>query len=530
LSHLLAATLASAAVTLVVAPASAAPVVPTTLTFSHTGATQSWTVPDDVVEATFDLYGAEGGGESNGGRGARVTATVPVTPGEVVTIVIGGAGGHPAFGPFPLSFNGGGDGWHSGGGGTDVRIGGTTLDDRVLVAGGGGGSASFCGDITNKGGDGGETGGDGSVNASCTGVPAGGATADAGGVNTVDAGLNGSAGQGGGRAGGFGNGVSGGGGGWYGGAGALNAAGGGGSSHGPAGTVFETGVGTGNGRATVTFAPSAKLTVATSGDGAGAVTSTPAGIDCGTTCAAWFHQGTDVTLTATPNTASTFTGWSGACTGTGACTTTLDQARNVTAGFAAKQLPLTVTKAGTGAGNVRSTPAGIDCGTTCSATFAHGTQVTLTPTPDASSTFSGWSGACTGTGACTVGLDQARDVTVNYATVPPPAPTQDPAPVLNDVRVKPVKFDSGERAKATLRWRVSEDVKLSVRLRRMCHGEVCGRYSVAPAMAKAGSGSYVLRGALRPAKLRPGSYRLTLVAMDSEGQRDRDRVFFRVRR
>ncbi len=97
LPRLLAASLACAAVTVVGASASAAPVDPTpqTLTFNHTGAAQSWTVPDDVVEATFDLYGGQGAGEGKGGLGGRVTATLPVTPGSVVTVVVGGAGGHP---------------------------------------------------------------------------------------------------------------------------------------------------------------------------------------------------------------------------------------------------------------------------------------------------------------------------------------------------------------------------------------------------------------------------------------------------
>ena len=60
---------------------------------------------------------------------------------------------------------------------------------------------------------------------------------------------------------------------------------------------------------------------------------------------------------------------------------------------------LTVTKAGTGGGTVSSTPAGIDCGPTCSASFDDGTSVTLTATANANATFTGWSGAgCSGPG------------------------------------------------------------------------------------------------------------------------------------
>jgi len=53
---------------------------------------------------------------------------------------------------------------------------------------------------------------------------------------------------------------------------------------------------------------------------------------------------------------------------------------------------LTVTKAGTGSGTVTSSPAGINCGSTCSASYNSGTLVTLTATPASSSIFAGWSG------------------------------------------------------------------------------------------------------------------------------------------
>src|SRR6185503_4669373 len=62
----------------------------------------------------------------------------------------------------------------------------------------------------------------------------------------------------------------------------------------------------------------------------------------------------------------------------------------------------TITVNRTGAGAVTSAPAGIDCGASCQASFAAGTQVTLTATPGQGATFTGWTGACTGTGACVV--------------------------------------------------------------------------------------------------------------------------------
>lgn len=68
-----------------------------------------------------------------------------------------------------------------------------------------------------------------------------------------------------------------------------------------------------------------------------------------------------------------------------------------------------------GGGSVSSMPAGIDCGATCMADFALGTMVTLTATPSGDSAFVGWSGDCSGSGACAVTLDAARSVTATFA-------------------------------------------------------------------------------------------------------------------
>ncbi|MHA2611596.1 MAG: InlB B-repeat-containing protein [bacterium JZ-2024 1] len=57
---------------------------------------------------------------------------------------------------------------------------------------------------------------------------------------------------------------------------------------------------------------------------------------------------------------------------------------------------LTVNKSGTGTGTVTSNPSGISCGNTCSALFSSGSTVTLFITPDTGSSFTGWSGNCTG--------------------------------------------------------------------------------------------------------------------------------------
>ncbi len=160
------------------------------------------------------------------------------------------------------------------------------------------------------------------------------------------------------------------------------------------------------------------LSVVRAGDGSGTVSSAPAGIACGSDCTETFVHGTVVTLTAAPATGSTFTGWSGACTGAGTCTVTMDSAKTVTASFAANTYALTVALAGSGSGSVSSAPAGIACGSDCTETFVYGTIVTLTATPDAGSIFAGWGGACTGTDMCSLAMDVARSVTATFTRDP----------------------------------------------------------------------------------------------------------------
>ena len=177
--------------------------------------------------------------------------------------------------------------------------------------------------------------------------------------------------------------------------------------------------------------PAATLSIFKTGTGSGTVTSSPAGIVCGETCAAEFEAGKVVTLTPTAATGSEFTGWSGACSGTGACQVTMSEARSVTASFTLEEgtpppseFQLTVFTAGSGSGTIASSPVGIDCGSNCVAKFQTGALVTLTPTAATGSEFTGWSGACAGTGACQVTMSEARSVSAGFAPEPPPPPTR----------------------------------------------------------------------------------------------------------
>lgn len=155
-------------------------------------------------------------------------------------------------------------------------------------------------------------------------------------------------------------------------------------------------------------------------DGQGSMSSDPAGIDCGATCSATFVQDTAVTLSATPAAGWQLSHWSGACAGSGICVVSMTQARTVTATFT--QIPpqqFLLSVARVGQGNVTSSPAGIDCGATCSASFASGTQVTLTPIPATGWQFSHWSGECAGNGICTVNMLQTQSVTATFIELPP---------------------------------------------------------------------------------------------------------------
>jgi len=75
---------------------------------------------------------------------------------------------------------------------------------------------------------------------------------------------------------------------------------------------------------------------------------------------------------------------------------------------------LTVSKTGSGSGTITSNPAGINCGATCAYAFTYNTEVTLTAVPAAGSMHTGWSGACSGTGNCTVSMIEAKSVAANF--------------------------------------------------------------------------------------------------------------------
>jgi hypothetical protein len=188
----------------------------------------------------------------------------------------------------------------------------------------------------------------------------------------------------------------------------------------PAGGLDASGSGSGG-----TFT----LQVTKNGTGSGTVTSSPSGISCGTTCSGSFSRGTTVTLTALPASGSVFAGWSGGgCTGTGSCTVKITKNTTVTATFNTSAPPpppgtftLTVTKVQNGGtGNVTSSPAGINCGATCTASFASATSITLFASPT-TGRFESWTGGpCAGSTnpSCTFTLGADTTATASFASKP----------------------------------------------------------------------------------------------------------------
>jgi hypothetical protein len=68
-------------------------------------------------------------------------------------------------------------------------------------------------------------------------------------------------------------------------------------------------------------------------------------------------------------------------------------------------------------GTVTVSPSGFSCASTnvtCTTSFPSGTTVTLTATPAGSSSFGGWSGGCTGSGACIIVLQSNTTVTATF--------------------------------------------------------------------------------------------------------------------
>jgi uncharacterized protein YhjY with autotransporter beta-barrel domain len=161
-----------------------------TNTFSFTGSNQTFTVPAGVTSITMEGFGAAGGdneaGDGSGGNGGYLKSTITVTPGDVLTIVVGkgggindepfGDGGQGGTGARPFGNPAAG----SGGGATYVE---NSSNETLFVigAGGGAGGAGLMDQGADGGAGGGLIGGDGFV-AFGGGAPGEGGSQDSGGA------------------------------------------------------------------------------------------------------------------------------------------------------------------------------------------------------------------------------------------------------------------------------------------------------------------------------------------------------------
>ncbi|MDX6514250.1 MAG: trimeric autotransporter adhesin [Gaiellaceae bacterium] len=159
------------------------------------------------------------------------------------------------------------------------------------------------------------------------------------------------------------------------------------------------------------FETVSSLTVTSTG--AGLISSTPAGIACGTTCTLDYPTGTVLTLAEVPSPGWLFGGWGTDSCGNGpSCIVAVNGAAVVRPTFVRGAI-LTVAKAGTGSGSVSG--GGLACGGACTATFARGAVVSLTATPEPGSRFDGWSGAWSGAAAaCTPELGGDATATATF--------------------------------------------------------------------------------------------------------------------
>jgi DNA-binding beta-propeller fold protein YncE len=83
---------------------------------------------------------------------------------------------------------------------------------------------------------------------------------------------------------------------------------------------------------------------------------------------------------------------------------------------------LALAATGSGAGQITSQVGGLDCSSTCQAQLPAGAQLSLTATPEAGSTFEGWSGTgCSGSGECTVRMEEATSLNARFDEEPSPS-------------------------------------------------------------------------------------------------------------
>ncbi len=167
------------------------------------------------------------------------------------------------------------------------------------------------------------------------------------------------------------------------------------------------------------------LSVSRGTAGGGSITSSPSGIDCpANSCQFSFNYATSVNLTAVPSQGYEFVSWSGDGTDNedGTRAVSMTTARSVTATFQLSVVRHQLIVFNDGNGTVTSSPAGIDCGATCSFDFVEGTSVTLSAVPASGYVLTGWAGDGTtnSSGQRVIVMSEANSTSPIYEVAPPP--------------------------------------------------------------------------------------------------------------
>jgi len=196
-----------------------------------------------------------------------------------------------------------------------------------------------------------------------------------------------------------------------------------------------------------------------------------------------------------------------------------------------------VDKDGTGAGAVVSDPIGLSCGVTCTAKFDVGTRITLTAVPNPGSHFAGWRGCASAGATCTFDLRVPTRVTAVFDTN---VVTRNPgtgggttggggttaggaAPAITGATLSATRFRVASRKTAisavkrgtSVRYTLSADAATTVQIAKG------GRTVMTLTRARTTRGANLIAFTGRTAKktLKPGRYRMTLVATDAAGRR-----------
>lgn len=186
--------------------------------------------------------------------------------------------------------------------------------------------------------------------------------------------------------------------------------------------------------------------------GLGSIQFAPNSTTCTSNCSVTYPTGTTITISVYPYSGNQFTGWSGACTGSGStCTFKLTTNSSVVAYFSKLSTRLlTVSKNGSGTISLGS---GILCGNQCTtvSVTASNQALNLTATPNIGYKFSGWSGNCTGMlTTCTI---PAGTTSVNAAAtfIPLSTPTITPQPTT-EVSTTLINYSNTSSATGVSRW------------------------------------------------------------------------------